>query len=171
MSRFRISGGIVVFLALIIVGVGFLGGSAVANSKPPAPPPTHKPFQISQTYLPGSPGIKLRTAPNTSGPAFTQADVTTYFQKHGFLPLAPGAHLQILSIQFVSAKQASDLMAGESVGRPDNYLVCFVKVKGPFLTSTLHVPPGANLPPTAEYGHDVFDAHTGNELVWGVNFS
>src|SRR5579871_4813587 len=168
MSRFRISGGIVVFLALIIVGVGFLGGSAVANSKPPAPPPTHKPFQISQPYLPGSPGIKLRTAPNTSGPAFTQADVTTYFQKYGFLPLAPGAHLQILTIQFVSAKQASQLMDGESVGRPDDYLVCYVKVQGPFLLTGIPVPPEAKkVPTTARYGDEVFDAHTGNLIVWG----
>lgn len=171
MSRFRVLGGIVVLFALITVGVGILGGTAAANPiKPPAPPPIHQPFQVTQSYVPGFPGITPHAAPNTAGPAFTRDDVIAYYQKYGFFaPLAPGAHLQILTIQFISAKQASQLMEGESVGRPDNYLVCYVKLQGPFLTKYLHVPRGAKLPPTVEYGHDVYDAHTGNALVWGVN--
>jgi hypothetical protein len=173
MSRFRVLGGVVVFLALIIVGVGVLGGSAAAGPiKPPVPPPIHQPFQISQTYVSGDPAIKPHAAPNTSGPAFTKDDVIAYFQKYGFFagPVVPGAHLQILTIQFVSARQASKLMYGESVGRPDDYLVCYVKVQGPFLLRNLSVPHGAKIPATAKYGDEVFDEHTGNALVWGVYF-
>lgn len=172
MSRFRVVSGVVILLALVVVGIGGLTSSAAANPiKPPAPPPVHRTFQITDTYVPGNPAIKPSTSMNTSGPAFTQADVIAYFQKYGFLPLAPGAQLHILTIQFVPASQASQLMNGESVGRPDTYLVCYVSLQGPFLTSSLHANPAApKRPKTVQYGYEVFDAHTGNSLLWGVYF-
>ncbi len=175
MSRFRVLGGIVIFLALVIVVVGGFLRSAMATSlKPPAPPPVHQSFDVSQTYVPGSPAIKPHTAPNTpGGPAFTQDDVVAFFQQHGFFagPVVEGAQLQILTVQFVPAKQASQLMYGESVGRPDDYLVCYVKVQGPFLLTNVHGGPGGTKEPTtAKYGDAVFDASTGNLLVWGIYF-
>lgn len=39
-------------------------------------------------------------------------------------PVVSGAHLKILTVQFVTAKRASELMYGESVGRPAEALVC-----------------------------------------------
>ena len=94
----------------------------------------------------------------------------TFFNKHGFFagPLVKGAHLKLLTIQFVTAKQASNLMNGESVGRPDTYLVCYVKVEGPFRLKYEEAPPSAKGAPTANTGDAVFDAHTGNLLVWGT---
>ncbi len=175
MLRFKVVCGAAIFLALLIVGVAWFTNAATATPiKPPAPPPVHSPFQVSQSYLPGSPGIQPHLPQNASGPAFTQDDVIAFFNKYGFYagPVVPGAHLQILMIQFVTAKQASQLMYGESVGRPDDYLVCFVKVRGPFLLTNVHggpPRPNAKVPTTAEDGHAVFDAHTGNLLVWGLN--
>ena len=180
MSRFKVFCGMVILLALVLVGIaGLTGESATAAAiKPPAPPPGHQAYQASQSYVPGNPAIKPSTSqnalPNTSGPAFTQADVIAFFQQYGFFagPVVQGAQLQILTIQFVPAKQASQMMHGESVGRPDDYLVCYVKVKGPFLLTHIHGAPGsnANAPKTAESGDAVFDASTGNLLVWGIYF-
>jgi hypothetical protein len=112
---------------------------------------------------------------NASGSAFTQDDVIAFFNNYGFFagPVVAVAHLKILAIQFVSAGQASQLMYGESVGRPDDALVCYVKVEGPFLLTNAHggLPrPNVRHPTTAKYGDAVFDAHTGNLLVWGYYF-
>ncbi len=171
MSRLKaVCGGAILLALVVLLGASGLVGSARATSlKPPAPTPVHEAFQISRTYVDGAPAIQPHASQNApAGPAFTQADVIAYLDKYGFLPLAPGAHLQILTIQFVPAKQASQLMDGESVGRPDDYLVCYVKVEGPFLTAGLKLSPQAKAPKTVKYGDAVFDAHTGNLLVWGV---
>ncbi|HZU69219.1 MAG TPA: hypothetical protein VFA09_18225 [Ktedonobacteraceae bacterium] len=176
MLRFRLVCGAGILLALAIVGIAWFTNAATATSvKPPAPPPVHRAFQISQTYLAGDPAIHPHLAQNGSGPAFTQDDVIAFFNTNGFFagPVVPGAHLKILTIQFVTARQASQLMRGESVGRPDNALVCYVKVQGPFLLTNIRgAPPRPNVkaPTTAEYGDAVFDAHTGNLLIWGVYY-
>jgi hypothetical protein len=178
MLRFKIVCGAVLILAFVMLGGEFFMNVAGATPvKPPAPPPVHSPFQMSQTYVAGNPAIKPHLAQNGIGPAFTKADVAAYLEKYGFYsgPLAPGAHLKILTIEFVTAAQASQLMVGESVGRPDNYLVCYIKVEGPFLLTYVHggVPGphgNTNIPTTAKYGDAVFDAHTGNLLVWGVDW-
>jgi hypothetical protein len=136
------------------------------------------PFQVSRTYVSGSPAIHPQAYPNASGAYFSQDDVKAFLEEDGGSfysgPLVPGAHLKILTIQFVIAKQASQLMYGESVGRPDDYLVCYVKVEGPFLTTMVHGgPPLPDIkhPTTAKYGDAVFDARTGNLLVWGIYYS
>lgn len=176
MSRFKVICDAAIFLALLIVGVTwFTNGATATPVKQPAPPPVHHHFQIAQSYVAGSPAIHPHASLNTSGAAFTQADVIAFFNTYGFFagPVVKGAHLKILTIQFVSAKQASQLMYGENVDRPDDYLVCYVKVEGPFLLTGVRG--GPNLPnvghPTmAKLGDAVFDAHTGNLLGWGVYF-
>lgn len=174
MSRFKLLCGAVIILALLVVGIEWFTNSVGATAiKPPPSPPRHRTFQITDTYVPGSPAIQPHASANASGPAFTTDDVIAFFNKYGFFagPVVSGAHLQILTIQFVTAKQASQLMVGESVGRPDSYLVCYVKVRGPFLLTNVRGGPNlpnVKAPATATYGDAVFDAHTGNLLVWGV---
>lgn len=176
MVRLKIVCCAVVLLVPVIVGVGFFMNSAGATPvKPSAPPPVHRAFQVSQSYVVGNPAIQPHLSQNGVEPAFTQDDVITFFQKYGFYagPVVPGAHLKILTIQFVTASKASQLMVGESVGRPDNALVCYVKVEGPFFLTNIHggpPRPNSKVPTTAKYGDAVFDAHTGNLLVWGVYF-
>jgi len=176
MLRFKVLCGAAILLAIVIVGVAWFTHVVTATSfKPPAPPPVHRAFQVSQSYVPGNPAIQPHLSQNASGPAFTQADVIAFFTKYGFFagPVVAGAHLKILTIQFISARQASQLMVGESVGRPDDALVCYVKVEGPFLLTNIRggpPRPNAKVPATATYGDAVFDAHTGNLLVWGVYF-
>lgn len=179
MLRFKILSGATILLLLLIIGVAWFTGSTNAVSvkpPPPPPPPVQRPFQ--QSYVSGDPAIHPHaSSTNVPGYAFSRSDVIAILNKYGFYsgPLAPGAHLKILTIQFVTAKQASALMYGESTGRPDNYPVCYIKVEGPFLLTNVH--PGAKLPgvtakapTTAKYGDAVFDGHTGNLLVWGIYF-
>lgn len=178
MLRFKIVCGAAIFLTLLVVGVTWFMHSVEATSKPPAPPsPVHQyhPFQFSQTYVSGNPAIHPHSSQLASGPAFTQDDVIAFLQKYGFYagPVVPGAHLKILTIQFVTIRQASQLMYGESIDRPDDYLVCYVKVEGPFLLTNIHGGPhvpNVKSPTTAKYGDAVFDGHTGNLLIWGVYF-
>ncbi|HJT56571.1 MAG TPA: hypothetical protein VJ761_08750 [Ktedonobacteraceae bacterium] len=164
---------------LLIVGiVAFTNLVGATSLKPPPPPPVHHAFQVSQTYVPGNPGIQPRASLAGSGPSeatFTRDDVIAFFNKHGFYagPVVSSAHLKILTIQFVTAERASELMKGESVGRPDTALVCYVKVQGPFRLTNIRGGPAqiaSKMPTTAMYGDAVFDAHTGNLLVWGVYY-
>lgn len=179
MTRFKIWCGAGLLLALALIGVLWLTQATAAHPPNPVPPdrtPIHSTFNITNTYVSGGPAIQTHASPNASGPAFSAADVAAFLNKYGFYagPLVKGAHLKILTIQFVTAAQASKLMYGESVGRPDNYLVCYVKVQGPFLLTNVHA--GPNMPnnhkviTTAKYGDAVFDARTGNVLVWGVYY-
>jgi hypothetical protein len=59
-------------------------------------------------------------------------------------------------------------MKGEFVGIPDSGMVCYVELYGPFYTTMISVPPGQTLPPTIDKGVEVFDAQTGNLLLWGL---
>ncbi len=180
MTRFKVWCGASLLLAVVVFVAMSLVQAATAAPPPlpPPPPPVHSTFQITQTYLPGGPAVPVHTtngatANHASIAAFSQDDVIAFLNQHGFYagPVIQGVHLKIVSIQFVTAEQASNLMYGESVGRPDNYLVCYVKVQGPFMLTNVHA--GPHLPnrknmTTAEFGDMVFDGHTGNILVWGV---
>lgn len=173
---------------LAVIILAFVGGIALAQNVAASSTGARRPYQspdlstdVTRSYVPGGPAIPVHVSAGASTsytntsltPAFTKDDVTTFLNKNGFYagPLVNGAHLKILMIQFVTAKQASTLMAGESVGRPDNYLVCYVKVQGPFQLTQVHAGPnipGMKTKTTAEIGDMVFDGHTGNVLVWGV---
>jgi hypothetical protein len=179
-TRFKVLCGAALLIALFVIGAAIASNTASASKFQKEPPVTPNPSgpMGAQTYPLGIPAIPIHTlsnaatnaASNSSTPAFTRNDVIAYFNAHGFYagPLVPGAHLKILMIQFVTAKQASNLMKGESVGRPDDYLVCYVRVQGPFLLKDISAPPNAKTSPTAKIGDAVFDAHTGNLLVWGT---
>jgi hypothetical protein len=170
---------VVILLVGGIIASQNVAASSIAAQRPYQPP--NSSTNVTRTYMSGGPAILVHASAgantsytNTSlTPAFTKSDVTTFLNKNGFYagPLVQGVHLKILTIQFVTAKQASTLMAGESVGRPDTYLVCYVKVQGPFQLTQVHAGPhipGMKTKTTAETGDVVFDGHTGNVLVWGV---
>ena len=177
-TRFKVLCGAAFLIALFVIGAPIASNTASASKLQKNPPATPQPFGpgASQTNVSGIPAIPIHTSSGTTAntastssiPAFTQNDVIAFLNKHGFYagPLVPGAHLKILTIQFVTARQASNLMKGESVGVPDNYLVCYVKVQGLFQLKNIEAPPNATKPTTANIGDVVFDAHTGNMLVW-----
>jgi hypothetical protein len=68
---------------------------------------------------------------------------------------------------FIGGGDASKLLGGATVGRPDDYLVCYVELSGPFLLSGMSLPPGMK-PPVVQTAHEIFDAHTRNLLVFGA---
>ena len=74
----------------------------------------------------------------------------------------------IAKVLFIPASEASALMRGASIGRPDTTLVCHVEVHGNLSTSWVHVPMPGIYPATAHVGVLVFDAQTGNLLIRGL---
>lgn len=153
---------------LIITGWGILAlTDATAGQSQAAPPPQHQGYQRPlNPYGPGTAAI----TPRTNAPvAYTAADVAQYIKENGFAggPVVSGSHLVIEKILFITSKQASALTQGESVGRPDNAIVCYVQLRGPFYPD-VDVPYGvSNANITLLRGFEIFDAHTGNMLEWG----
>jgi hypothetical protein len=117
----------------------------------------------------GLPAIQPRW-PATTGttPGFTADDVEQSTKLHGFAggPTVSGGQPAITKVMFISGGEASKLLGGETVDRPDDYLVCYVELHGPFLLSGMSLPPGMK-PPIVQTAIEVFDAHTGNLLVFG----
>lgn len=114
----------------------------------------------------GTPAI----APHSTGtPAFSSSDVRQYVVTHQFSggPTVAQSSPSIVKLEFISSKQASQQLDGTSPGLPDNALVCFVVIKGPFLLTADSQPSRLRVP-TVNTGIEVFDAHTGNQLVWAV---
>ncbi len=145
--------------------------SASAGQPPTIPPPQPHEFQgVANPNPYSAPGI-AGIPPRSKGPiAYTTADVTQYIDANGFAggPVVSGSHLVIEKILFITSKQASELTRGESVGRPDNAIVCYVQLRGPFIPGELDVPIGVSNPnATVLRVYEIFDAHTGNMLVWG----
>ncbi len=103
-------------------------------------------------------------------PAITKSDVIKYINTNGYAggPAVTGGHPIIEKILFISAKQASALIGGESADRPDNTIVCYVQLRGPFMIGGMAIPYGVqNSNPTVMRGYEIFDAYTGNLLQWG----
>jgi hypothetical protein len=73
----------------------------------------------------------------------------------------------VVSVQFMTAQQASAQLGGESMGVSDSPRLCLVYVSGTFQNTWGPVGPGTPVPPFTQ-GWMVFDAHTGNLLVSDV---
>ena len=69
----------------------------------------------------------------------------------------------IVSIQFMTAQEVSKQSQGESMGVPDDTLLCLVRLSGTFVSASYG--PLLNKPSTKSSAEMVFDAHTGNLIV------
>jgi hypothetical protein len=67
-------------------------------------------------------------------------------------------------LTYATTKECAIRLSGEETGLPDNALVYYVKVQGPFTTTMIPLPPQAKSFPPAPFGIEVFDAQTGNFL-------
>ena len=103
-------------------------------------------------------------------PNIARANVETYMLKHPFPsgPLMPGASLKILSIDLITSRACAIRLNGEETGLSDTAFVYYVKVQGPFSTAMVPLAPGAKPFPPASFGIEVFDAQTGNLLIWSI---
>ena len=158
--------------AIILILVAFTGAgiNTLQNSSPPQGTPIGQGGPRLAQNL-GVPAI-VPSLHGTSNevPAITKADVIRYINANGYDggPVVNGGHVVIEKIQFISAKQASTLIRGESADRPDTTIVCYVQLRGPFIIEALDVPLGVtNQVPPVLRGYEIFDAYTGNELQWG----
>jgi len=159
--------------ASLIVAVLCVIGVVVASNYNAQAQNTASAGQTTRASIPpqsgglGIPAIQP-TLPISSSPRFTSADVRAYLSTHPFMsgPPVKGATPTILEIKFMTSKQASALMRGESVGLPDTAIVCYVKFHGPFTQVNASVPPGAKPLPLADTGVEIFDGQTGNLLMW-----
>lgn len=112
----------------------------------------------------GLPAITPRNkAVSASTPTFTTDDVVQYVHAH---PM-PDASLSgpkpvITRIAFLTSREVSILLKGESTGVPDDTLLCYVELSGTFTFSG-----SAGVTVTYHTGVEVFDAHTGNLLITG----
>jgi len=156
---------------LVVLLFAFIEGYAHVPLTQTGSPPPHVPGNITPNpYPPGVPAIHpTHQVSSDTLAAFTIKDVEQFIVRNGFVggPTISGKPPTIVKIVFVTSKEASNLMKGESVGRPGDALVCYVLLRGPFKVSTRMSTdmPVAN--PTATLGELVFDAQTGNLLVWG----
>ncbi|MBA2285143.1 MAG: hypothetical protein H0W02_06660 [Ktedonobacteraceae bacterium] len=163
-----------IFLVGGLVGL-FLSLSYYANASQAVPhtPPSAKPTNRGVGFPAITPHLNLALS-QASKPTFTQADVAFYVGHHGSPvgPLVPGAHLTIPKIQFTTANQASQIMAGESIGIPGNAPVCYVLLQGPFQATNVRLSPALasklHGTPVVSRTELVFDGRTGNLLVWGI---
>lgn len=152
-SLFTMVGVVGLLILVIVIGATF---SSHANATASLLQRTVVP------YPPGVPAIK----PHTSGtPAFTTTDVAQYIASQSLLRTTSGQSPKVIKSEFITAQEASTLLQGEYIGRPDNALVCYVELQGPFHTVG-PLPPGATNP-TLSTGYEVFDASTGNLLMYG----
>ena len=128
------------------------------------PPPIHNHPSIH--YTDGAPAIPS----HKDGTLLTATDVQQYVSTHPFPggPVVPGAQLKIQVLQLMTSQEASIQMRGEYIGLPDNASVYYVVVKGPFLLTGIPSVTSIKGPNKFELGEEVFDAKTGNRLVWGI---
>ena len=158
--------GIMIVLAMIVVFMVANNVQATSTTQPVG--------SRSNPYPQGFPAIQSHmnsAAGNT--PTFTSTDVAQYVIAHGFPGGVPvnGAHLSITSIQFMTAEAANAQFIKTGIDRPDDALVCVVQVKGPFRLIYAHLSPADyakhNIP-VARTGIIVYDARTGNFLLWSA---
>lgn len=139
-----------VVLTLVIFFPGGVSGAV----RPPAHP---------QPLQPAS-GITPKTH---AAIAFSVQDVQHYVLTHEFPAgaVVPGHTIKILSIKLMTRQQA-DEQGHELEAYSTTKWVYVVTLAGPFYTSYVKSP--VNSSSTVPEGYEVFDAHTGDTLEWGV---
>lgn len=143
----------IVIVAILVVGTRINAANADIH-----------PIKLLKSGPPNGYGIPLT---QKGVPAFTVNDVVSYVTTHPFAggPTISGKPPSVVSVKFITSQLASQNLNGESTGLSDNASVCYVELYGPFTLEGASVPLGAKLHP-ANNVIEVFDASTGNLLMW-----
>jgi hypothetical protein len=124
---------------------------------------------------PGIPAIVPQTMPFTTSnitptsPRIKLSDVQAFVKVHSFPggnPV-PGASAKLIAIDLLTSQEAGQRLHGTDIGLSNSALVYYVEWQGPFNVVNASVPPKVVPKPAAE-GVEVFDATTGNALLWWV---
>ena len=135
------------------------------------------PVSVATVTCPGAPtgtiGVPAIHPRNDCTPSFTEQDVRDYFRSHpdlGRIGRIDG--LTITRILFTTSHDGRRLIGGDSVGLPDDAIVCYVEMHGIMVARPQTALPGSSThqPSSVEATvWVVFDAHTGNELDVGLS--
>lgn len=149
---------VVVLMATTVIG------SCGSDRRPPQEKSTPILPKLGVKLPPSSPvGTRAITALTGATPAFTTADVERYVATHPLLPGVSGrVKPTVTKIEFVSSAEASNRLAGETTGFPDDHLLCYVELQGPV---TFSGPNGTKV--TYPRGVLIFDAQSGNLVILG----
>ncbi len=112
----------------------------------------------------------LKLTPNKI-PAFTLEDMKAYLQStpscSGGATLS-GQSPTIDTLEFVGCRELTDRLH-LFIGLPDDALVCYAVLHGPFRLTLMSSPPGAVQGiPVSETIEEIYDARIGDLLVWSV---
>ena len=134
------------------------------NASTPPPGPAHV-VQFANSVNGGAPAI----APRSDGQLLTRTDISQYVTTHQSAggPTTSGAFPQMKWDRLVTSKAAETLLKGEQTGLKDNAMVHVVLLHGPFVLTEMLAPPGVKIPTVSDI-YEVFDAQTGNLLLWGT---
>ena len=156
---------ITVSILFIAASVGAIllnfAGADAASVNPPPPPQNHP-------YINFNDGASAIPA-HQNNTLLSVTDVQQYVLAYP-CPIGPtvsGGLPKIVVIQLMTSRNASRVMGGEYVGLPDDALVYYVLLKGPFIPENIITITGADIG-IADRMEEVFDAYTGNQLVWGT---
>ena len=123
---------------------------------------------MSSTRPRGRSALKL--TPNKV-PAFTLEDMKAYLQSAPSCaggPTLSGQPPTIDTLEYVGCKELTDRL-NLFIGLPDDAPVCYVVLRGPFLLTLMSYPPGAvQGRPVSETVEEIYDARTGDLLVWST---
>ena len=113
-------------------------------------------------------GNKILVRANTANPRIKISDVRAYLKTHQFpggTPIA-GNKPRVALIELMTCKEASQRLKGEYIGLSNNSLVYYVEWHGHFAVNGS--PPAGYTPKPVDKGVELFDAMTGNLLLWWV---
>jgi len=150
-------------LLVLLLLFSWLGWRASAQAAAQQPTPTAH-THVHATAPLGMPAITPHSGAGTSsssGPTYSSSDAVAYVTSHGIFHALSLTKVTVVKVQFVTSKQASDLLQGEYIGLPDNALVCYVVVSGKFVF------PSSTTDDTYYLAVEVFDAHNGNLILNG----
>lgn len=107
-------------------------------------------------------------------PAFTADDMRSYLQS---APLSAGGPTlwgdppTIETLEFMGCKELTDRLS-LFIGLPDDALVCYVVLRGPFWMTNVSYPPGSHHGVgVSQTVQEIYDAGAGQLLVWGAGQS
>lgn len=169
---------------------GMPGGPSDGTLPDPDGQTTQAAIPVSDSDIAMSPSVGMpaiqptnpTSAPST--PAFTLTDVTNYYQQlypqstaqgYGAAGYQSTVSTSLVKAEFLTKKDL-DAKGSFEINLPDDTLLCFVQYSGSFLLRTYQVnEPGTTIstqaPSTAPYALEVYDAHTGNVVLWGTSSS
>jgi hypothetical protein len=160
------------FIALLVFAVGCLmsqlnlgpaaaiASASSGNLQPALSSPSGK-----DPAAMGIPAIRSRTGTAS----LVLADVQQFVNTHPFFggPTVSGGRPIVVKLLAIPSKEVVALTHGESTGLPESAPVYYVQLQGPFLLVNAGSPRGAKVL-TLGTGVEVFDARTGNLILWGA---